>query len=869
MASSDSSSALNGGQVVVILAARAPGPQFVEPERRLTFTRQNPTIPIGRASKVSSKGFVAAADNAWFDSPVMSREHAELSVDFEENPKAVYIKDVNSLHGTFHKRGDGRGNENKLAQGHLTKLESGDTLRFGIDIYRHKETFPPCYVDFLIQEETMESHNPSQQNRSEAASIRCFSVCVPGDDLDDEDLLSEDDSVIETGMLLPQQYKRRPQTPFYEGTSGSSVIDLTRNDFDPPSSQNVGSTHVQSSVTAHNVMSSDFIDLTSEPEHNDEPRTDPEPCQSAASPHTHRQSSEPAGSVSVSSFVPEQMVSEAPPLELRPVIAAELAGSIVADAKTEPQAPENVTQAQDEHSFTKYNDVDEPSVASESESAGLGSEEVDINLTDSEDESLIDEESADDSSSQDSDMGEGDSPISEIDEEYGVPREMEYEIEYHDDDDDEGMRSTSPNPFVRPDRFLADLHSTPYFKESSLSSSEELEDSVFRDQDSAHLDSMPSSPIVGEPNKPMCELAATSASGDARHTEESIMTQPRAPSPSDAAMAKALPFDPPCHTYTALALGAKTGKFEYFAAREENKTAFTSPNSSPTASAIRETLVGSKDAHEAPAQRAPAMYSFTPGVKANTPNKTGATNLSDLSQTANSRKPMDPALLNHEAAAYQRALIMHGSAWSASGDMFINSPVSGFSASPTQRTRLQSPELDMTSAYTFHRSKLAVENKTDRNVKRVQIQDLLAQEPEDKQMEEDAMPTTVESPATPNDVSKTAVGSKRSFDDAFTASNGVTDAAVNGGIIHYDDRSVSPDSDTASSKDEERQPSASPVVQKPDAIAVPQEELPTEPIQQIIVRPAKRRRFAEVAACVALGGAGVLSALIMSAPSFA
>ncbi|RYP07353.1 hypothetical protein DL764_002569 [Monosporascus ibericus] len=848
MASSDSSSALNGGQVIVILAARAPGPQFVEPERRLTFTRQNPTIAIGRASKVSSKGFVAAADNAWFDSPVMSREHAELSVDFDKTPKAVYIKDVNSLHGTFHKRGDGLGNETKLAQGHLTKLESGDILRFGIDIYRHNETFPPCYVDFLIQEETMESHNPSQQNRSEAASTRCFSVCVPGDDLDDEDLLSEDDSVIETGMLLPQQYKRRPPTPFYEGASGSSVIDLTQNDFDPPSSQNVGSTHVQSSVTAQNVMRSDFIDLTSEPEHNDEPRTDPVPCQSTASPHTHRQSSEPVGSISVSSFVPEQVVSEVPRLELRPVIAAEPAASIVADDNAEPQAPENISQTQDGPSSTKCNDVGEPSVASESESPGLGSEEVDINLTDSEDESLIAEESADDSSSQDSDMEE-DSPISEIDEEYGVSREMEYEIEYHDDDDDEGMGSTSLN--------------------LSQSSSEELEDSVFRDQDSAHLDSMPSSPIAAEPNKPMCELAATSASGGARHTEESVITRPRAPSPSDAAMAKALPFGPPCHTHTALALGAKTGKYEYFAAREGNKAAFTSAHLSPAASAIRDTLVGSKDAHEAPTQRAPAMYSFTPGVKPSTPNKTGATNLSDLSQTASSRKLMDPALLNHEATAYQRALIMHGSAWSASGDMFINSPVSGFSASPTQRTRLQSPELDMTSAYTFHRSKLAVENKTDQSVKRVQIQDLLAQEPEQEQMEEDVVPIAVESPATPSNVSKTAVGSKRSFDDAFTESDGVADVGVDGHRIHYGDQSVSPDSDTASSKDQEPQLSASPVVQEPDAIPVPAEELLDEPTQQTIVRPAKRRRFAEVAACVALGGAGVLSALIMSAPSFA
>lgn len=37
-----------------------------------------PKIPIGRASKSVSKGLLSAEDNAWFDNPVMSRDHAEL-----------------------------------------------------------------------------------------------------------------------------------------------------------------------------------------------------------------------------------------------------------------------------------------------------------------------------------------------------------------------------------------------------------------------------------------------------------------------------------------------------------------------------------------------------------------------------------------------------------------------------------------------------------------------------------------------------------------------------------------------------------------------------------------------------------------------
>lgn len=48
------------------------------------FTRVfaiNPTtdhIKVGRASKNESKGFVAARNNAWFDSPIISRHHAQF-----------------------------------------------------------------------------------------------------------------------------------------------------------------------------------------------------------------------------------------------------------------------------------------------------------------------------------------------------------------------------------------------------------------------------------------------------------------------------------------------------------------------------------------------------------------------------------------------------------------------------------------------------------------------------------------------------------------------------------------------------------------------------------------------------------------------
>lgn len=58
-------------------------------KRTITLTQGNDTLQIGRASKVTTKGFVAASDNAWFDSPVMSRDHAEIIANIDEKVTPV------------------------------------------------------------------------------------------------------------------------------------------------------------------------------------------------------------------------------------------------------------------------------------------------------------------------------------------------------------------------------------------------------------------------------------------------------------------------------------------------------------------------------------------------------------------------------------------------------------------------------------------------------------------------------------------------------------------------------------------------------------------------------------------------------------
>lgn len=51
------------------------------PERRIVLTGSSPTLQIGRASNRLALGLQSETANAWFDSPVMSRNHARISAD--------------------------------------------------------------------------------------------------------------------------------------------------------------------------------------------------------------------------------------------------------------------------------------------------------------------------------------------------------------------------------------------------------------------------------------------------------------------------------------------------------------------------------------------------------------------------------------------------------------------------------------------------------------------------------------------------------------------------------------------------------------------------------------------------------------------
>jgi hypothetical protein len=91
----------------------------------------NTKMPIGRASKNSAKPeLMMAQTNAFIDSPVISREHAVLSLDPSPPTPTVCIVDNGSMHGTTV-------NGTNLEPNRPLKLSDGDVLQFGQDVTRN------------------------------------------------------------------------------------------------------------------------------------------------------------------------------------------------------------------------------------------------------------------------------------------------------------------------------------------------------------------------------------------------------------------------------------------------------------------------------------------------------------------------------------------------------------------------------------------------------------------------------------------------------------------------------------------------------------------------------------------------------------
>ncbi|PVH93191.1 hypothetical protein DM02DRAFT_733272 [Periconia macrospinosa] len=117
-------------------------------ERQLSLFPNKP-FTIGRASTNSMKpNLMTAADNAYIDSPVISRDHAFLTLRL--CPPSVQITDSASMHGTMV-------NGVKLKPHRPRKLNDGDLLQFGADVTRNERTLYPPHLSLHCEANTVAS----------------------------------------------------------------------------------------------------------------------------------------------------------------------------------------------------------------------------------------------------------------------------------------------------------------------------------------------------------------------------------------------------------------------------------------------------------------------------------------------------------------------------------------------------------------------------------------------------------------------------------------------------------------------------------------------------------------------------------------
>ncbi|KAH6722284.1 hypothetical protein BKA61DRAFT_568823 [Leptodontidium sp. MPI-SDFR-AT-0119] len=190
-------------------------------ERSLTLNSKNNSIPVGRASKSVTKGILGAADNAWFDSPVMSRNHA--TIEFNSEDMTVTIQDIGSMHGTYL-------NDFELPKDTPTVINDGDVVVFGAEVRRGPEVFPAC--SFRVNYKPVPYKSANTFAFPESSDIE-------EDEEENYDDFSEDDIGAEE---LEQRYSSEDGASIESAprkmSNASDAIDLTGDDYPHHSSSN-------------------------------------------------------------------------------------------------------------------------------------------------------------------------------------------------------------------------------------------------------------------------------------------------------------------------------------------------------------------------------------------------------------------------------------------------------------------------------------------------------------------------------------------------------------------------------------------------------------------------------------------------------
>ncbi|KAI4286749.1 MAG: hypothetical protein L6R35_003994 [Caloplaca aegaea] len=186
-------------KAIVTLTPRDDESDFT---RVITLVYPSESVIIGRASKTASKGLVGLPENAWFNSPIMSREHAKLFMtsDGAVSPLATYdqilyltewhqvhIQDFASTHGTF--VGQQRLTPNKPAP-----LSNGDVIKFGTTVTSGPVTYYGRAFDIhlsLVIDSPQISPSSSTSKASERSGFH-----VPNNDADSVSDVSDAESCL-------------------------------------------------------------------------------------------------------------------------------------------------------------------------------------------------------------------------------------------------------------------------------------------------------------------------------------------------------------------------------------------------------------------------------------------------------------------------------------------------------------------------------------------------------------------------------------------------------------------------------------------------------------------------------------------------
>ncbi|KAL2259070.1 hypothetical protein VTK26DRAFT_7381 [Humicola hyalothermophila] len=472
------------------------------PERRIVLDANNKSVTIGRASKVSAKGFIAGLNNGWFDSPVMSRQHAQIVADMDQ--KRVTIKDLGSLHGTYV-----NGSNNSISSKDFRELVDGDRIRFGVPVVRGMDGFHPTTVTVGI-------------HFSDGDTVGTNTFRVPDGSDDEGDTSGDSDT----------EFRRRnQQTPTVLGRSSGNSLDI----IDLTGANGIRTVNVASAKEGVHGSSEtrEVIDLSS-------------PAQS-----------------------PIRIEDED---EVNPEFGNALGhNDLVGDMDS--------CIGGDLPSLSRFESTPRPDLPSDEEEPAPYS---DGNSTDTDSDS--DSYPASEGSVNDLSLGEDSEMLSDYDENMEV---SESEIDYSSDDDDYSINSARDDDSQDPWSNLLQCHETTDYPEieaivGSLTASPVPEPDA-RPSESA-CRSATSVTIEGllnedEPESPVLEAV-----------KEAQVAPPLEPPVRDASPPKSF-YTAPSYSFsaetTAEALGARTGKVEFFAAREENKLALNAQkaaNSRPPSS---------------------------------------------------------------------------------------------------------------------------------------------------------------------------------------------------------------------------------------------------------------------------------------------